>query len=82
MAIEDMEGLARRLAQEKNGIYQLAGHAAKADLSGWQALTWARGLVIAAVRVFDWKKPEPLQYKFQRWRISKVHCRRRVSDFT
>ena len=57
MAIEDMEGLARRLAQEKNGIYQLAGHAAKADLSGWQALTWARGLVIAAVRVFDWKKP-------------------------
>ena len=53
-----MDGLARRLAQEKGEIFGLAVRAADRDLSGWQALTWARGLVIAAVRVFEWKKTE------------------------
>ena len=58
LAIEDMDGLARRLAQEKGEIFGLAVRAADRDLSGWQALTWARGLAIAAVRVFEWKKAE------------------------
>ena len=58
LAIEDMDGLARRLAQEKGEIFGLAARAADRDLSAWQALTWARGLVIAAVRVFEWKKAE------------------------
>ena len=39
MAIEDMEGVARRLAQRKGNICGLAARAADEDLSGWQALT-------------------------------------------
>ena len=81
LAIENMEGLARRLAQEKGNIFSLAARAADEDLSGWQALTWARGLVIAAVRVFDWKKPEgenaerPEEEKEQGVRLARIFAK-------
>ncbi len=51
-------------------------------------LIWQREVYVTFQRVLqglDWEGIPvlyPLQYKFQRWRISKVHCRRRVSDFT
>ena len=81
MAIEDMEGVARRLAQRKGNICGLAARAADEDLSGWQALTWARGLAIAAVRVFDWKKPEgenaerPEEEKEQGVRLARIFAK-------
>lgn len=81
LAIEDMEGLARRLAQGTSGLSSLVAQAAEEDLSGWQELTWARGLAIAAVRAFDWKKPEgenaerPEEKKEQGLRLARVFAR-------
>ena len=56
MNIEEMDGLAARLAQDKASLRTLAERAASDDYAGsWQTLLWARGLVLAAVKTCAWK---------------------------
>ena len=56
MNIEEMDGLAARLAQDKASLRTLAERAASEDFAGsWQTLLWARGLVLAAVKTCAWK---------------------------
>lgn len=56
MPIEKMEGLAKRLTRDDKGFYDLVLQLAGQTPAGWQELTWLRGLVIGAVRVFGWEK--------------------------
>lgn len=56
LPIEEMEGLTKRLAKDDEEFYSLALRQAQDTPSGWQELTWVRGMMIAAVRVFGWEK--------------------------
>lgn len=56
MNIEEMDGLAARLAQDQESLRTLAERAATEDFAGsWTALLWTRGLVLAAVKSCEWK---------------------------
>ncbi len=57
LEIEKMEGLTKRMAADNAAFYSLVLRQAETDLSDWQLLTWVRGLVIAAVRIFRWEQP-------------------------
>lgn len=55
MAVEEMDRLAGRLSGEKDGLFKLVQSAVEQNyFGGIQELTWNRGLVIAAVRAYDW----------------------------
>lgn len=56
LPIEEMEALAKRLVQDKEEFYSLVLEQAQTTPSDWQTLTWLRGLMIAAVRIFPWEK--------------------------
>ena len=51
LKLEEMDGLAGRLAGDKESLFRLA-QIAEGDTP--QALSWARALVLAAVQCFDW----------------------------
>lgn len=69
LAIEDMEGLAKRLAQEKESFYRIVEGLDCTKELDWQEITWNRGLVIAAVRVFNWKKSDGMDAdEAERWK--------------
>lgn len=60
MNIEEMDSLAGRMAQDEDVLRDLALSAATGDFAGsWQALAWARALVLAAVRAYGWKEAGP-----------------------
>lgn len=53
--IEDMDRLAARLTKDKEHFFPVALQSAQqADPREEQSLLWARGLLLAAVRAFDW----------------------------
>lgn len=57
--IEVMDGLATRLATHHGGFFPMALRAAKdAGSVDWQGFVWALELVLAAVRVWPWEKPD------------------------
>lgn len=56
MPIEEMEGLAKRLARNDKVFFELVIQLADQVPDDWQGLTWLRGLAIGAVRVFGWEK--------------------------
>lgn len=59
MYMEEMDGLAGRLARDKDSIFELACQAADKGLHGdWQDLLWIRSLVIAAIRAFAWAEQD------------------------
>lgn len=64
LPVEEMDGLAKRLAQDKEELYRLVSQTAEMDLTQWQPLTWVRGLVLAAVRSFDWEELDGEAEKF------------------
>lgn len=54
--IEEMDGLAVRLASDREALLSIIRDAASEDFAGsWQTLAWARALALAAVRAWDWK---------------------------
>lgn len=56
MGMEEMERIARRLAQYKDRFFSMVGQTASRQCGGsWQQLLWARTAVLAAVQAFDWK---------------------------
>jgi len=55
--IEEMDSLAARLTQDKDALLAIVKNAVAEDFAGsWQTLAWTRGLVLAAVRCWDWEK--------------------------
>lgn len=54
LKIEEMDTLAARMARPGGPLAGLAVLAADETPSDWQALAWARGLALAAVRSCDW----------------------------
>lgn len=59
MGVEEMDGLASRLAEDKERFLPLVFHPAEnADPADWQGLCWARGLLLAAVRTYPWNNKE------------------------
>lgn len=56
LPIEEMEGLAKRMAQDNEEFYSLVFSQSQETPSDWQTLTWVRGLLIGAVRIFPWEK--------------------------
>ena len=60
LPIEEMEGLTTRLAKQQNkenmNFCSMVVRRSRIVPSDWQALTWQRGLVMSAVRAFDWEK--------------------------
>lgn len=58
MKIEEMDGLAARMARPDGSLTGLAVLTADEELSDWQSLAWARGLVLAAVKSCDWESAE------------------------
>lgn len=59
MNLEEMDALAGRLIEDKEVVIALACKAVETDWDNRQKLTWARGLVMAAVRSVDWNAKEP-----------------------
>ena len=56
MGMEEMERIARRLAQYKDRFFSMVGETASRQCGGrWHQLLWARTAVLAAVQAFDWK---------------------------
>ena len=55
LKLEEMDGLAGRLAGDKESLFRLAQ---TAEGNTPQALSWARALVLAAVQCFDWTSGE------------------------
>ncbi len=53
--VEEMDSFAAFLTQDGNDILPLTFSTAGQDLSDTQRLCWARTLVMAAVKAFDWK---------------------------
>lgn len=53
LKIEEMDALAARLAEDKERLFRLACQAG--NTGDLQSLAWRRGLVLAAVKEFDWK---------------------------
>lgn len=59
MRLEELDTLAARLVREREDLSDILKCVTGADFSGsWQSLTWARALVLAAVRAYDWKDGE------------------------
>lgn len=57
--IEQLERIAKRLAQYKDRFVDLVCRTASDQCGGsWQQLLWARSAVLAAVQAFDWKDEE------------------------
>ena len=57
MYVEEMDFLAARIAREGGQLTRLAQqYGETADQGDGQQISWARALVLAAVRTFDWKK--------------------------
>lgn len=56
LMLEEMDVLVNRLAQDKEGLLRLTQRLGK--ISDLQALTWVRGLLLAAVRTYDWSDKE------------------------
>lgn len=54
LTVEAMDRIISRLAQDREELLGLI----KSPGPSLQALTWTRGLLLAAVKVFDWKEPE------------------------
>ena len=53
--MEEMDGLAGRLAADKENFFPLVSRVLAANFTAsGQTLIWARGLSMAAVRIFDW----------------------------
>ncbi len=53
--IEEMERIAKRLAQYKGRFFDVVCQTARRQCSGgWKQLAWARSAVLAAVQAFDW----------------------------
>ena len=58
--IEEMDGLAARLADDSEGLRRVLDRAAAANADGSrQSLAWARSLALAAVQSFDWADAAP-----------------------
>lgn len=55
LSLEEMDRLAGRLSSDADGITALACDVAEGRWGTMQELSWARGLVMAAVRAIDWK---------------------------
>ena len=58
MKIEEMDGLAARMARPDGPLAGMAVLAADEDSTDWQSLAWARGLALAAVKSCDWENTE------------------------
>lgn len=67
LPIEEMDSLARRLAKQKEEggeggetkFFSMVLQQCQSVPFDWQTLTWQRGLLMGAIRAFDWeKKPE------------------------
>ena len=58
LKIEEMDGLAARMARPDGPLTGLAVLAADEELSDWQSLAWARGLALAAIKSCDWENRE------------------------
>lgn len=59
LKLEEMDGLAVRLAGNWEELYTVLKRAASQDCAGsWQSLAWARALLLAAVRICGWKDAE------------------------
>ncbi|MBD5117663.1 MAG: glycosyltransferase [Clostridiales bacterium] len=53
--IEEMDGLAARLSQDRSSFFSLAGPALSGLLFQWgQDLAWARAIALTAVQVYSW----------------------------
>ena len=58
--LEELDGLALRMAQNPAVLNAVLQKAIEADYTGsWQSLTWTRALALAAVQNFDWKTADP-----------------------
>lgn len=59
LKIEEMDSLAARMAREDGPLINLAVQTAGgAFAKNWQSITWARGLVLAAVKSCNWSDEE------------------------
>lgn len=56
LMLEEMDVLVNRLAQDKEGLLRLTQQLGR--ISDFQTLTWVRGLLLAAVRTYDWSDEE------------------------
>lgn len=57
--IEEMDGLASRLAKDQEHFFSLALRLAEGGVpEDWQAFCWRRGLLMSAVRAFPWSDKE------------------------
>ena len=57
--IEDMDTLASRLAQARDGFFPLTLNTAEqVNWENWQEICWTRGLLLAAVRTYPWTSQE------------------------
>lgn len=60
--IEEMDNLAARLTQDRETLLKIIQDVVREDFAGtWQTLAWVRGLVLAAVRAWDWKADGSLE---------------------
>lgn len=60
--IEEMDKLAARLTQDKEVLLTIVEKAVSKDFAGsWPVLAWVRGLVLAAMQVWNWKKDGNLE---------------------
>jgi len=57
LSLEEMDGLAARLAQDSGELCGVLRTVSEDDFAGsWQTLAWARALALAAVQTYDWTK--------------------------
>lgn len=57
--VEDLDGLAVRLSQEKGAAWRFAQQAARAEYGkDWKTLVWTRALVLSAVQSCKWEQEE------------------------
>lgn len=54
--IEEMDGLVIRMTQDEKSLRALAEQVVSTDFAeSWQTLLWARSLILAAVKICNWK---------------------------
>lgn len=77
LKVEEMDRLSMQLSREKKYLFPLARRAAQGEFTdSSQNLLWTRGLILAAVRTFDWEAedadgPEGVELARQFARVEK-----------
>jgi len=57
LTLEEMDRMAGQMATDKDYFYPAIQRLVKEGFgTDWQSLMWTRGLLLAAVRIYDWKK--------------------------